>query len=200
MCVWFWRDPTYTCVGNHDFVYAFWNSFWGTLRIHTATHCNTLQHTATHCNTRQHTTTHCNTLQYIAIHCSTLQHTATHCNTLQYTATETSIQRRAPSKRGIRVDASTAWHASSITTVSKPTVIRAKKSCPLESVYSVMRCSVMRYDAVGCSALQCCLVWNPTVICTNNSVCSKSFAVWCSVLQRVAACCSVLQRVAVLFY
>ena len=27
-------------------------------RVHTASHCNTLQHTATHCNTLQHTTTH----------------------------------------------------------------------------------------------------------------------------------------------
>ena len=66
-------------------------------RVHTATHCNTLQHKATHhntlqhtavyCNTPQRTASHCNTPQHTATHRNTLQHTATHCNTLQHTAT-----------------------------------------------------------------------------------------------------------------
>ena len=47
-------------------------------KIHTTTHCNTLQPTATHCNPLQPTATHCNPLQHTATHCNTLQPTATH--------------------------------------------------------------------------------------------------------------------------
>ena len=44
----------------------------------------------------------------------------------------TRMHLRTSRRRGMSVEASTAWHASSMMTVWNPNAIRAKNSCPLE--------------------------------------------------------------------
>jgi len=70
----------------------------GSIRQHTATHCNTLQHTTAHCSTLQHTKeggggvrerqagerTRTVLSECEHANCNTLQRTATHCNTREH--------------------------------------------------------------------------------------------------------------------
>ena len=62
------RD-TFMCTWTHCTLNRLW-----THRVHTATHCNTLQHTATHCNTLQHeqtSKTSCTQTNYTHFHTDT---------------------------------------------------------------------------------------------------------------------------------
>jgi len=143
-------------------------------RVHTATHCNTLQHTATHCNT--------------------LQHTATRCNTLQHTATRIPMQCASSVVLGCWLDSMLKLH-----TYGMPTCSSMYGCC----VCVAARHSVLQCVAVCCSVLQCvavrCSVFlrvRMLCVCCSASQCvAVLVTVCCSVLQCVAACCSALQRV-----
>jgi len=163
------------------------------IKVHSSTHCNTLQHTATHCNTLQHTATHCNTLQHTATHFNTLQHTATHCNTLQHTATHCNTLQH------------TATHCNGLhyTLVTTDAICDKRNGCAdsFQCVkgHTATHCNTVQQVATHYSTLQRTETHSRHHCCNVDDGCADSLpfikvytVTHCNTLQHTATHCNTL--------
>ena len=119
--------------------------------------------------------THCNKLQQAALHCNTLHHTAPHCITLHHTATRPVESFDAP-----HILQHTATHCN--------TLQHTATHCNTLQHTATHR-TTLHHTATPCTTLQ-------QVRSHHSMLCALSqeegerreyvYAVWCSVLQRVA--------------